>query len=118
MSKALTCTWTSPAPGTARLAIAGELEYATAAALPQLVADRLRDAPDVHEVRLDCAEITFCDSSGLSALLRVHHAVTGTGRRLHLDNRRPSLDRLLTLTGTLAHLTGEAAGSRAGTGRE
>jgi anti-anti-sigma factor len=112
MSIALTCTWTSPAPETAHVAIAGELEYETATSLLQLVEARLREALGVREVRIDCAAIAFCDSSGLSALLRVHQLVTSTGRRLHLDNRRPSLDRLLVLTGTFAHLTGESADSR------
>ena len=113
MSSALTCTWTSPRADTAHVVIVGELEYATAAMLPRLVADRLADAPEVEEVRLDCDGIEFCDSSGLSALLRVHTVVTGAGRRLHLDNRRPALDRLLALTGTFTHLTGEATASRA-----
>ncbi|MDT7803309.1 MAG: hypothetical protein QOI78_6742 [Actinomycetota bacterium] len=113
MSTALTCTWTSPRAGTTHVVIVGELEYATAATLPRLVGDRLAATPDVREVRLDCDGIEFCDSSGLSALLRVHTVVTGAGRRLHLDNRRPALDRLLALTGTFTHLTGEAPASRA-----
>lgn len=113
MSNALTCTWTSPQPATATVVIVGDLEFTTAAALPQLISDRLRDAPEVRDVRLDCGGIEFCDSAGLSALLRAYNAVTSTGRRLHLDNRRPSLDRLLTLTGVLKYLTGEAVRSHA-----
>ncbi|WP_328454564.1 MULTISPECIES: STAS domain-containing protein [unclassified Amycolatopsis] len=113
MSTSLTCTWTSPEPGTAHVVIVGELEFATATLLSRLIADRLAGAPDVRDVRLDCGGIAFCDSSGLSALLRAHTAVTGAGRRFHLDNRRPALDRLLALTGTFAHLTGEAPISRA-----
>jgi hypothetical protein len=35
------------------------------------------------------------------------------GARLHLDNRRRALDRLLTLTGTASYLTGETMASRA-----
>ncbi|MEA5361565.1 STAS domain-containing protein [Amycolatopsis sp., V23-08] len=113
MSTALTCTWTSPQAGTAQVVIEGELEYTTAAQLPRLVGDRLADAPGVEDVRLDCDGLEFCDSSGLSALLRVHALVTDAGRRLHLDNRRPALDRLLALTGTFTYLTGEAPASRA-----
>ncbi|MFJ7213938.1 STAS domain-containing protein [Amycolatopsis sp. NPDC098790] len=109
----LTCTWTAPDGETARVAITGELEFGTAGALLQLVTDRLAGHAGVRDVRLDCAEVAFCDSSGLSTLLLVHRAVTGAGARLHLDNRPPSLDRLLALTGTTAHLTGEAADSRA-----
>ncbi|MEU8639311.1 STAS domain-containing protein [Amycolatopsis sp. NPDC048633] len=113
MTGGLTCTWTAADVGTARVAIVGELEYATAKLLLQLVTDRLADHPGVREVRLDCGGIAFCDSSGLSTLLLVHRAVTGAGSRLHLDNRPPALDRLLALTGTTAYLTGEAADSRA-----
>jgi anti-anti-sigma factor len=113
MIGALTCTWTSPRPDTAHVVIVGELEFATAALLPRLVDDRLAAAPGVRDVRLDCDGIGFCDSSGLSALLRVHTVVTGAGRRLHLDNRRPALDRLLALTGTFTHLTGETPVSHA-----
>lgn len=113
MKNALSCAWTTPDTGTAVLSVTGALEFATAAMLPQLVADRLTDAPTVRDVHLDCAEIDFCDSSGLSALILVHRRVIAAGARLHLDNRRPALDRLLELTGTMAHLTGQARDSRA-----
>jgi anti-anti-sigma factor len=113
MTGGLTCTWTAPNVATARIAVVGELEFATARLLLQLVTDRLAEHPEVRDVRLDCAELAFCDSSGLSTLLLVHRAVTGAGSRLHLDNRPPALDRLLTRTGTTAYLTGDAADSRA-----
>ncbi|SEF37923.1 anti-anti-sigma factor [Amycolatopsis pretoriensis] len=108
----LTCTW-APDGETARVTITGALEFATAATLLQLVTDRLADHPGVRDVRLDCAGIAFCDSSGLSTLLLVHRAVTGADARLHLDNRPAPLDRLLALTGTTAYLTGETPPSRA-----
>ncbi|MFI5589755.1 STAS domain-containing protein [Amycolatopsis sp. NPDC051758] len=113
MSGALTCTWTCPDRATAHVSVVGELEFATAGMLLNLVTGWLADHPGVRDVRIDCGEIAFCDSSGLSALLRVHRVVTGAGARLHLDNRRRALDRLLTLTGTAAYLTGEAVVSRA-----
>jgi anti-anti-sigma factor len=91
--------------------LAGDLEFATTGLL--LVTDRLAGHPGVREVRLDCGAIGFCDSSGLSELMQVHHVVTGAGARLRLDDRRPALDRLLTLTGTAGYLTGESAAARA-----
>ncbi|SEC71285.1 anti-anti-sigma factor [Amycolatopsis tolypomycina] len=106
----ITCTWTAEM-GTARVTIAGDLEFATTGTLLRLVTDRL--TRDVREVRLDCAELGFCDSSGLSELMKRHRVVTGAGARLHLDNRRPALERLLARTGTAAYLTGEARDSRA-----
>ncbi|WP_370963630.1 STAS domain-containing protein [Amycolatopsis sp. cg9] len=113
MTNGLTCTWSTPEADIATVAVVGDLEFATAGLLLNLVTDRLADHPGVREVRLDCGEIGFCDSSGLSELLKVHRAVAGTGRRLRLDNRTPALDRLLVLTGTAKYLTGETADSRA-----
>jgi anti-anti-sigma factor len=113
MTTGLTCTWTTPQDATARVAIVGDLEFATTGKLLRLVTDRLAGDPGVREVRLDCGELGFCDSSGLSELMRVHRVVTAAGARLRLDNRPPPLDRLLARTGTAAHLTGEAADSRA-----
>ncbi|MEU7785278.1 STAS domain-containing protein [Amycolatopsis sp. NPDC049159] len=113
MTSGLTCTWTIADEGTARVTVTGDLEFATAGLLVRLVADRLAGDPGVREVRLDCGEIGFCDSSGLSELIKVHRAVVGTGRRLFLDNRKPALDRLFALTGTAKYLTGETADSRA-----
>ncbi|RSD07910.1 STAS domain-containing protein [Amycolatopsis eburnea] len=112
MTSGLTCTWSTPSADTARVEVVGDLEFATAGLLLRLVTDRLADHPGVREVHLDCGEIGFCDSSGLSELLKVHRAVVGTGRRLRLDNRKPALDRLLALTGTARYLTGETTDSR------
>ncbi|MEV6828492.1 STAS domain-containing protein [Amycolatopsis sp. NPDC051102] len=113
MTNALTCTWHTPEETTARVVIAGDLEFATAGLLLQLVTDRLAGHPGVREVRLDCGALGFCDSSGLSELMQVYRVVTGAGARLRLDNRQPAFDRLLTLTGTAGYLTGETADARA-----
>ncbi|WP_086849380.1 STAS domain-containing protein [Amycolatopsis kentuckyensis] len=112
MTAELTCTW-AVEDDIARVTIDGDLEFATTGALLRLVTDRLAGHPGVREVRLDCAEIGFCDSSGLSELMKVHRVATGAGARLHLDNRQPALERLLTRTGTAVYLTGEPADSRA-----
>lgn len=113
MTTGLTCTWTTPDEGTARVTITGDLEFATTGTLLRLVTERLASRPGVREVRLDCGEIGFCDSSGLSELMKLYRVVTDAGARLHLDNRQPALDRLLARTGTAAYLTGEATDSRA-----
>ncbi|MDX3188024.1 STAS domain-containing protein [Streptomyces sp. MN03-5084-2B] len=110
MTTGLTCTWTSDS-GTAHVTIVGDLEFATTGTLLRLITGRLTG--EVREVRLDCARIGFCDSSGLSELMKVHRVVTDAGGRLHLDHRQPALDRLLARTGTAAYLTGEARDSRA-----
>lgn len=109
----LTCDWATTDGATARVTIAGDLEFPTAERLLRLVTDGLAGHPGVRDVRLDCRELDFCDSSGLSTLLLVYRAVTDAGARLHLDNRRPALDRLLALTGTTRYLTSETSSSRA-----
>ncbi|WP_410594960.1 STAS domain-containing protein [Amycolatopsis sp. lyj-23] len=112
MTTGLTCTWTAPEAGTARVTVVGDLEFATTGRLLRLITDRLAGHPGIRDVRLDCAEIGFCDSSGLSELMKIHRVVAAAGARLHLDNRRPSLHRLLTRTGTAAYLTGDAVDAR------
>lgn len=113
MTTALTCTWSTPDDTTACVTITGDLEFATAGLLTRLVTERLAGHANVREVHLDCGAIGFCDSSGLSELLQVYRVVTAAGARLHLDDRKPALDRLLTLTGTARYLTGEPADARA-----
>lgn len=83
-------------------------------------------------VVVDLAALTSCDSSGISALLRLYQHLSAQGRSLglaavprigpsalpalhrlaeaagvppHLDRRPPFLVRLLLLTGTYEHLT-------------
>ncbi|MGV0851864.1 STAS domain-containing protein [Mycolicibacterium phlei] len=88
---------------TARIHVAGNLEYGHSAALVDAVAAVLR--PGVQAVRLDLTDLAFCDSVGLSALLKVHRLTASAGARLHLDNRPTHLDRVLELTGLLEYLT-------------
>ncbi|AMO63591.1 anti-sigma-factor antagonist [Mycolicibacterium phlei] len=91
---------------TARLEVAGDLEYGSTTDLVDAVAAQLRSG--VQTVRLDLAGLTFCDSVGLSALLQMHRLTTAAGARLHLDNRPAHLDRVLELTGLLDYLTAES----------
>ncbi|WP_336209028.1 STAS domain-containing protein [Nonomuraea sp. LPB2021202275-12-8] len=103
----LTLILVSPDPHTLRIAVHGDLDHATHGELMDTAAAALADPQDLRELRIDCAELRVCDSSGLSALLMIHRRATGAGVRLHLDRRGPALDRILTVTGILGHLTGE-----------
>jgi ABC-type transporter Mla MlaB component len=121
---AFSCAADPAEPPAARLRLRGELDYDSAEELIGAV-DRLLGAGEpggamgesvggigrVAELRLDCAELTGCDSSGLAALLQVHRATTAYGARLRLEHRPAALERLLTVTGTHDHLTGGAADS-------
>jgi len=89
----------------ARLHIAGDVDYATRTELVDAAARLLAEHPSVRDLHLDFAGLTFCDSAGLSALLLIHRQAATAGVRLHLDNRPVHLDRVLEVTGVLDHLT-------------
>ncbi|MFI5757257.1 STAS domain-containing protein [Streptomyces sp. NPDC051569] len=56
---------------------------------------------------VDCTELGFCDSSGISGLIRGHRAVTAAdpadGGAVHLVNLPPLIRRIIDVTG-LGHV--------------
>ncbi|OBF89306.1 anti-sigma-factor antagonist [Mycolicibacterium flavescens] len=96
----------------ARIHVAGDLDYGHTASLVDAVSEMLATNTGVKDLHLDFTELAFLDSTGLSALLVIHREVTRSGVVLHLDNRPRQLDRVLEITGLLEHLTsGEATAS-------
>ncbi|GHG28144.1 STAS domain-containing protein [Streptomyces filamentosus] len=97
--------------------LAGDLAWESADELLDAVRARLSPGNAPAGLRVDCAGLTLCDSTGLSALLALHRLAEAAGVPLHLDRRPSFLDRLLLLTGTYEHLTGrsETAGPDADT---
>lgn len=87
-----------------RLHVAGELDYATTPDLIDTASAHL-DRDDLRELHLDFQHLTWCDSSGLAGLLLIHRRTTAAGVGLRLLNRPATLDRILTMTGTLDYLT-------------
>ncbi|MGW2841048.1 STAS domain-containing protein [Streptomyces sp. NPDC001493] len=85
--------------GSACLHLAGDLDYNTGDTLVERAGRFLTEQPGLHDLRLDCAELTFCDSIGVSSLLMIHRQTTAHSVRLHLDNQPPFLRRLLDITG-------------------
>ncbi|HEY3482218.1 MAG TPA: STAS domain-containing protein [Streptomyces sp.] len=85
--------------GTAHLRIAGELDFDAGDELISLTVRCLDAHPGLRDLHLDCAELRFCDSTGIAALLMVHRHATAHSTRLHLDNLPPFLERVLTTTG-------------------
>jgi anti-anti-sigma factor len=65
---------------TETLHVTGELDIATARALEHAVARSLDGQGG--EFFLDVRDVTFMDSTGAQALLRVHRRLTALGRRL------------------------------------
>lgn len=104
---------------TVRIEVNGDLDYDNADSLLATVTAKLAERPGLDDLHLHCAGLGTVDSMGLSVLLMIHRRTTQAGVRLHLDDRAEELDRLLTLTGTLDHLTaplGAAANSGHGAG--
>ena len=89
----------------ARLHVAGDLDYATTDEFVEAASRLLSGQPGLHHLHLDFTDLTFCDSAGLSGLLLLHRRAAQAGVRLHLDHRPPILDRVLEVTGVLEYLT-------------
>jgi len=83
--------------GRATVEVRGELDIATA---DQAYA-YLRDVVDSQDgpVTMNLAELTFCDAAGLGVLARVAGYARRSGRSLKLTAARPSLLRIMRITG-------------------
>jgi anti-anti-sigma factor len=85
------------ADGKATVRVRGELDIATA---DQAYA-YLRDVVDSERgpVIMNLADLTFCDAAGLGVLARVAGHARESGRSLKLTAARPSLLRIMHITG-------------------
>jgi anti-sigma B factor antagonist len=52
-----------------------------------------------HTVLVDMSAVSFLDSTGINALVKAHHAATGTNRTVRLRNPQPRVTRVLRITG-------------------
>lgn len=96
--------------GVTRLLLRGELDIATGDELEQLVARVLADRP-AHLI-VDLAGLTFCDSSGIGALLAARETAGRAGAGFRVSRPRGIVHRSLTVTGVLALLSGKPASDR------
>jgi stage II sporulation protein AA (anti-sigma F factor antagonist) len=81
----------------ATLVVAGELDVASGPALEHEVA-RVLDGQG-GDFRLDLSALTFMDSTGARALVRVHRRIESIGRRLVLVSPTPPVRRVIELLG-------------------
>jgi anti-anti-sigma factor len=92
------CLTTTPdaGAGAVHLRVAGEVDLETA---PQLGAalDELVTATD-GDLRVDCAEVAFIDSSGISVLVAAEQRLAGTGRKLVLRDASEQFRQVLAVT--------------------
>lgn len=79
------------------LYLTGELDIATGPALERTVAGALDGQGG--EFRLDISALTFMDSTGADALLRVHKRVESLGRRLVVVSPTGAVRRVFELMG-------------------
>ncbi|MBB5873442.1 anti-sigma B factor antagonist [Allocatelliglobosispora scoriae] len=83
--------------GHAILAAAGDLDLTTA---PQLTSAAVRlIETGTRDIIVDASRLEFCDSSGLSALLRIVGHLGPQGGRLAIVNPHPIVLRVLQLCG-------------------
>ncbi|MFD0260075.1 STAS domain-containing protein [Kitasatospora indigofera] len=79
--------------------VTGELDYDTAPRVRVALEDALAVAPVPPILVVDLAGVTFCDSSGLNALLQARIDAQGQGSVLRLARPTPAVARLLEITG-------------------
>ncbi|CAM5674626.1 hypothetical protein SAVIM338S_07132 [Streptomyces avidinii] len=94
-----------------RIELHGDFDHYSADALLDLATDVLASGGP-RDLHVDCAGLAAIDSSGLSVLLMLRRHTDTAGVSLRLDNRPTVLDRMLTVTGTLGHLTGRRTSER------
>ena len=80
------------ASGEGVVSLVGELDLAEADAFLQWVGANVNGH---REVMLDCSELTFLDSSGIRAILRV----TSQGTKVVIRRPTPAVRKVLEITG-------------------
>jgi anti-sigma B factor antagonist len=79
------------------ISVAGELDIATAEKAYAYISEVI-DSWQVP-VTVDLSALTFCDASGLGVLAKVARHARQAGRQLSLTSARPSLLKLMRMTG-------------------
>ncbi|TFE48607.1 anti-sigma factor antagonist [Streptomyces sp. ICN441] len=100
-----------PRPGLAIATVAGDMDTRTADTLRR-EASGIIEQGCPHLV-LDLAQVGFCDSAGLSALIGLWHATQALGGALGLADVPDRLMRMLVLTGVDAVLPVHATAAEA-----
>jgi anti-sigma B factor antagonist len=83
--------------GSQVISVTGELDIATAEQAYAYISEVIDCWP--APVSVDLAGLTFCDASGLGALARIARHARQAGRPLRLISARPSLLKIMRITG-------------------
>jgi anti-anti-sigma factor len=83
------------------ISVTGELDIATAEQAYAYISDVIDAWPGLSPapVSVDLSGLTFCDASGLGALARTARHARQAGRQLRLTAARPSLLKIMRITG-------------------
>jgi anti-sigma B factor antagonist len=79
------------------VSVTGELDIATAEQAYTYISEVIDGRP--APVTVDLSGLTFCDASGLGALARIARHARQKGRQLMLSSARPSLLKIMRITG-------------------
>ncbi|MFF0062352.1 STAS domain-containing protein [Streptomyces sp. NPDC005279] len=82
------------------LVLDGELDHDTVQPLREALAEAVEARAE--RIVVDCADLRFCDSTGLNVLLRARLAASETGGRVELAGLRPPVARMFDITGAQA----------------
>ncbi|MFJ3908155.1 STAS domain-containing protein [Streptomyces vinaceus] len=77
----------------------GEMDISRADHFRQVLLAALSGARRPHDVVVDLQHLSFCDSSGLNALLAARTAAIESSQNLYLAAPREQFTRLLKITG-------------------
>jgi anti-sigma B factor antagonist len=83
--------------GRVLLTVTGELDMSTADALYQQATGLIDE--ETRQLVLDLGEVSFCDSLGLAALVRIYHYGNARGCPLRLINVRGHVGLVLQISG-------------------
>ncbi|WP_435190751.1 STAS domain-containing protein [Streptomyces sp. bgisy126] len=80
-------------------ALRGDLDFHSAVQLYEAGDRELATGRETGAVVVDCTHLTYCDSTGITALLKMYNQLSAQSRVLRLAAVPAFLDRLFALTG-------------------
>jgi anti-sigma B factor antagonist len=90
-------------PSRVTAAVVGDLDIATAGRFVDRLGEVVADGA-AGELTIDLAEVRFCDSAGIGALIRIRTLSDEHGWQFAVVNPQPAVLRVLDLTGVRDYL--------------
>ncbi|MCI4078801.1 STAS domain-containing protein [Streptomyces sp. MMS21 TC-5] len=79
--------------------VGGEMDIDRAPMLADALLTAITQSEGPREIVVDLAELSFCDSAGLNALIQARRTAAEYGKRLTLRSPQSQVVRLLKMTG-------------------